>query len=322
NRLIASAKGKTLVIPLSGGYDSRLILALLVKHGYKNIICFTYGVKTSYEINIAKKVSEKLNVKIEVIEYNNKFIDEQLNKEEFYSYVKYGANFISLSHIQDLLAVKYLKLNNLIHEDAIFVPGHSGDIFAGTHISANLNEKSLKEIVVSEIKKKHFTLQPNCSNNVNYYHQDCFGFSNMEAWSWKERQSKFIVNSIRVYEYYGYTARLPLWDKELATFFKSVPYDYKNRNRFIEYRIEKNLYDAVAFLIFKEQGVAIQKLEKFTFVRKAFSKLKRLALGQHDPINNFDYLINKLKYYANDSDLKSSNTNGDLANLYIKILRA
>jgi len=42
-RLVNYAKGRQIVIPLSGGYDSRFIASLLKESGYENILCFTYG---------------------------------------------------------------------------------------------------------------------------------------------------------------------------------------------------------------------------------------------------------------------------------------
>ena len=47
--LVRYANGRQIAIPLSGGYDSRLILSILSKTGYQNILCFTYGVKGNKE---------------------------------------------------------------------------------------------------------------------------------------------------------------------------------------------------------------------------------------------------------------------------------
>ena len=44
-----------------------------------------------------------------------------------------------------------------------------------------------------------------------------------------ERQAKFIVNSVRVYEFFGYAWRIPLWDRELIDFFLKVPLKYRMR---------------------------------------------------------------------------------------------
>ena len=232
-RLINSAKGKTIVIPLSGGYDSRLVLALIKNYGSRNFVCYTYGVKNSFDAKVAINIAKKLNIRIEFIEYNNEFIDQQFEKNEFFNYVKFGSNYVSISHIQDFFAVKYLKSNRLVPEDSVFVPGHTGGFFAGSQLSWNIDQNSSEKKVKSEIIKNHFSLQLKCKNEINYYKKECFGFSNMDAWSWKERQSKFIVNSIRVYEFFGYKALLPLWDKELTNFFKTIPIKYKNRHFFI-----------------------------------------------------------------------------------------
>lgn len=331
NRLINLVKGKTVVVPLSGGYDSRLILALLIKYGYKNLICFTYGQKNSPEIEIAKKIANKLKIKIEVIEYSNEFFDQQFVKEEFVNYIKYGSNFVSLSHIQDLYAVKYLKLNKLVPKDSIFVPGHTGGLFAGSQLSWNINQNSSNKKVVSEIKKNHFSLNLGYYNNINYYHKDCFGFSNMDSWSWKERQSKFIVNSIRVYEYFGYKSIIPLWDKELTNFFKKVPFKFKNRHYLNRYNLERNLYDFVAFSLFKEFKIDYKKKEKnlkkfiriilkFSLSNENFLKLKKI-INQKQSSNNFEYLVTKVQSHSKSQSLKSPDINGDFANVYINILK-
>jgi len=56
----------------------------------------------------------------------------------------------------------------------------------------------------------------------------------LQEGDWQERQAKFIVNSVRVYEFWGYEWRIPLWDNQLMDFFSGVP---------LKLRLEKKLYD-------------------------------------------------------------------------------
>ena len=49
----------------------------------------------------------------------------------------------------------------------------------------------------------------------------------------KERQAKFIINSVRVYEYFGYEWLLPLCDKVFLDFMKSIPLSLKHNKKFI-----------------------------------------------------------------------------------------
>jgi len=57
----------------------------------------------------------------------------------------------------------------------------------------------------------------------------------LECWDWQERQAKFIVNSIRVYEFFGYKWRLPLWDKELIEYWARIPLE-KRINRYLYFK--------------------------------------------------------------------------------------
>ena len=52
-----------MVISLSAGYDSRLVLSMLKELNYENIICYSYGMKNNSESIVAKKICEKLNIK-------------------------------------------------------------------------------------------------------------------------------------------------------------------------------------------------------------------------------------------------------------------
>ena len=63
-RLIASAKGRQIVVPLSGGLDSRIIVAMLKRLGVEDVICFTYGKRGNREAEISRQVAEALWVSV------------------------------------------------------------------------------------------------------------------------------------------------------------------------------------------------------------------------------------------------------------------
>ena len=49
----------------------------------------------------------------------------------------------------------------------------------------------------------------------------------IESWDFNERQAKYIVNSVRVYEFFKCRWRIPLWDNALIDFFKKIPIHYR-----------------------------------------------------------------------------------------------
>lgn len=82
DNLIRYANGRHIVIPLSGGYDSRLIATLLKRRGYENILTFTYGVPGNKESAYSKKVADALGLKWHFIEYSNELWREAWQTEE------------------------------------------------------------------------------------------------------------------------------------------------------------------------------------------------------------------------------------------------
>ena len=286
-RLIRNAKGKTIVIPLSGGYDSRLIAIFLKQNGYKNVICYTYGKKSCYEAKQSKVIANKLGFKWLFIEYTDKLIQKNLSSREWLEFIKFSGNYTSIPHFQDFIAVKQLKDNQLIPADCFFVPGHSGDIFAGTHIGSNISNVTSYNDIRKTLNKKHAIY---CNKEIDLNNQlpselkQEHYYSFIEAWSWKERQAKFIVNSNRVYEFFDYKHLLPLWDKELADFFKYVPLEFKNRRSIREYKIDSNLYDFVAKSLFDQHGVYNKKSFLENFFPRLLCKIFNLC-KQKDCLN-------------------------------------
>lgn len=232
DRLISSLNGKTAILPLSAGYDSRYIACMLKIKGYDEVICFSYGKRSNKESEISEDVAKALGYRWIFVEYSDQLIEDVI-KNDLFDYYKYSANNVSLPHIQDLFAVKYMKEHNLIPDDSIFIPGHSADLLAGSHLRTDY--KIFRRYNINNLTKatlSHHSFNENVNSDVikrvdNFFKELPSSIKSLDVWNVENRQSKFIVNSLRVYEYFGYEWRIPLWDKELTDFFWDVPLKYK-----------------------------------------------------------------------------------------------
>jgi len=240
-RLTKYAAGRQLVVPLSGGYDSRLIVTMLKRLGYENVLCFTYGVPGNKEAEYSQKVAETLGFKWVFIEYSTSGWQEAWRSTAAEDYKRTAANHVSLPHVQDWLAIRELVVRKYIDNESILVPGHSGDFVAGSHIPSFVFEKKQhsEDSLLQALIKNNLSNAPKdgmslaSTNKLSDRVRDCIGskfdgsdvqFANLyELWDWQERQSKYIVNSVRVYEQFGLHWWLPFWDVEFLQFWESVP---------------------------------------------------------------------------------------------------
>jgi len=83
-------------ISLSGGLDSRLIVAAINKNKRKNITSFSFGIKNCDEIKIAKKIAQKAGTKFKSIEIKPETI--LANAEKTVCLVD-GMNYMGMSYI-------------------------------------------------------------------------------------------------------------------------------------------------------------------------------------------------------------------------------
>ena len=240
-RLVTYANGRQIVIPLSGGYDSRLLASMLKKFGYTNVLCFTYGVPDNKEAVYSRQVADSLGFKWVFIEYSTALWRKEWSTNEAEIYRKFSSNHVSLPHVQDWLAIKYLVEKGIIAQDAVLVPGHTGDFVAGGHIPSFVfkKEKHFERELLDSLIKNHLSNSPRSENLYSdtglleqrlrdrigaEFDSSAPGLANLyELWDWQERQSKYIINSVRVYDQFSLDWWLPLWDIEFVNFWERVP---------------------------------------------------------------------------------------------------
>src|SRR5690554_2576555 len=120
------------IIPLSGGYDSRVIVNYLYKLGVKNVICFSYGIKNNKQSEISQQVAEALGYEWHFIDYEE-WTGKLQKTTLIEKYIDYAFNGCSASHLQDFTAVYALKQLNILKENDVFIPGHTLDFITGGH---------------------------------------------------------------------------------------------------------------------------------------------------------------------------------------------
>lgn len=247
-RLVNFAHGRTIVVPLSGGYDSRVIVLMLKRLGYENVIAFSYGRPGNEEAEISRFVAEKLGIRWEFIPYSNELWYEWYRSPEMKAYFEFADNLASLPHIQDWPAVIILKQEKRIPDDSVFVPGIAADLNTGGFIEKYpeiYSTKARKEDLVRLIEDYSYSLYSLKSVPIEsqdaireridmvigeYPYGEPWGES-FECWVSTEKVAKFVLNSVRVYEFFGYDWWTPFWDKEFVDFLYNVPDGLRSKQK-------------------------------------------------------------------------------------------
>ena len=268
-------KDRFIAIPLSGGYDSRLIAAMCKIYHPDNIICYTYGRKDNQEAFKAAEVVKRLNLKWLNIEYNNDLIDDFLHSNKFKEYYPFASNLSSMFFMQDYFALQYLRERSLVPDNTVFIPGYSGDFLAGSHLSLSMNKPLTENGIAEIILRKHFrytrssvSQKENIISLIRKKIPDIKinPWKIFENWDMKERQAKFIVNSARTFLFFGYECIMPFWDRNIIDFFSKIPFSLK---------LNKKLYDTVLKQsIFKELNLNLDNEQYPSAFSKSIQDIK------------------------------------------------
>jgi asparagine synthase (glutamine-hydrolysing) len=321
-RLITSLDNKPIALPLSGGFDSRFIAVMLKKYNYKNVVCFTYGRKDSFEIENSKKTAEVLGFKWYFIEYNSKLTKGYLKTKTFRNYAHFAGKYSSMSYLQEYFAVIYLKENHLIDKNTVFIPGFAGDVLGGSQFIKVIPKKLKSAEIIDLIFKKMFRLhrftslqQKEIKDEIkknllafNSNYDQKIPATVIEDYNMKERLAKFIFNSASFYTFFEYQHRFPFWDKELLEFFKKVPQKDKQMKALFDDVLINNYFKPFNVYFEKELGpdkkaLTIQKIKDV--VKPILPRqIKHKILQKHD-WSNYKPLTDKMSLEMAENGIKT-----------------
>jgi asparagine synthase (glutamine-hydrolysing) len=161
-----------------------------------------------------------------------------------------------MPYLQDYFAVRYLQETGVIDDETVVLPGHPGDFLRGSHLYKALPDQKPGKVIdcimtnfgnsIPLTKAERATIRETIlsgflSNGLLSDPQDEY-----ERWDYEERQCKFIGNSSQVYHFSGIQSLMPLFDKELLSYFLALPF---------EQRLGASLYNkTLENLIFKPNG--------------------------------------------------------------------
>ena len=219
-----------LVLPLSGGLDSRLLAAWLTLHGaLDRTVAFTYGRPGSREVEVSRSVAEAVGLEWHAVEYVPADLREAWQTQDAADFLEYSYALGALPHVQDWYALRSLLAQGVLRRGDVVLPGHT--IVGNMHDEWMLEEPTItRGRVAKAIITHHQDLQggqkrawadPYRAAKVKEFlalrpftgsPRDVQ--SVLESYNVRERQTKYINNSMRAYEHLGLDWALPMLDVE------------------------------------------------------------------------------------------------------------
>jgi asparagine synthase (glutamine-hydrolysing) len=257
DRLFASIGDAPVLLPLSGGLDSRLLACKFKERGHKRILTFSYGPRGNLEAATARKVACALDLPWLEIPSRGSLGRAIARSGEFRRYFDFADGLSSQPFVPEVECFLALRERGLLEKNAVVVNGQSGDFLTGGHIHPCLVQPQAGiEDVIERIRFRHYSLWEDLDTPENLSRirariqavlAQCPGeppvtppqlAARYEFWEWQERQCKLVVNGQRLYDFLGLAWELPLWDFALMRFFGGVP---------LAWRMGQKLYKAYLY---------------------------------------------------------------------------
>lgn len=250
-RMMAGIGDRLLIVPLSAGRDSRVIVSAAHHLGYRNIRTFAYGRPGNHEAATSRYIAEALGFEWRFVPLTTTLMQDYYAGEDWANYCRFADTLQATPFVQDHPQIRLLKEEGYIPDDAVIANGNSGDYISGAHIFPKSSDvgrdKSEEQRLLSllhALSEKHFALwkslrsAENCAKIERLLKrsidragakvgepEDDFGL--FEYAEFQDRQCKYVIGGQRIYEYLGHEWRLPLWDNALLRFFETMPREAK-----------------------------------------------------------------------------------------------
>jgi asparagine synthase (glutamine-hydrolysing) len=255
-RLIDYANGRTLILPLSGGVDSRALLAMLIESGYPQLKAFTFGRPRSRDFRVGQQLAQACGVPVKAVPYRRGRWQAVWRSKRFAEYLAHAHGLVSVPNLQAIPALFELTDSGWVEPDSVFVPALAGFFPGGCLPSAT--ELARPEGIRAAIMAKHFrtgdlarispalkarfaarlealaTAHPARTAGGAGPEAAARALLLSEAFEYHERQAKFIGNACRYFDSQGYDWWLPLWDAEFLSACEALPLAARRDKRLLK----------------------------------------------------------------------------------------
>ena len=219
-----------LVLPLSGGLDSRLLVAWLTLHGaLDRAVAFTYGRPGTREVEVSRKVAEAVGLEWQAVDYVPAELREAWHTQDAADFLEYSYALGALPHVQDWYALRNLLEQGVVRPGDVVLPGHT--------IVGNMHDEHLLEeprVTRGQVAKAILIHHQELQGDQRRAYADPYRAAKvraflalrpftgsprdvqsiLESYNVRERQTKYINNSMRAYEHLGLEWALPMLDAE------------------------------------------------------------------------------------------------------------
>jgi asparagine synthase (glutamine-hydrolysing) len=320
---------RSAILPLSGGFDSRLIAYSLSQNGVRDIICYTYGARGNPQTQLARQVAEALRLDWYFIPYNRHVWHDTTGSDAFEDFLAYSFSGTACPHLQDFPAILALKKHRVLSGAPFFLPGHVGDAWANEFVVADMKEPAMhppaeyhspfvdlsQGLAVSTIVYRHLNLWPLSKQLLQHpVYQAVFDKikTNLQAypsereeplwqfveWVLRSRTAHWINNSCRAFEFFGGGFFLCLGDYQIMDFFRKLP---------SQHVIDRNLYHrTMSEKIFTADIGPLGKIPVISGGTRTSRRKRKiveglLALGMYKPLDRVRRLFREPQILAADT---------------------
>ena len=215
-RCLKKVKSNQLSIPLSGGLDSRVILAETQRQFNGKIKTFTFGIKGSDDVTIAKSVSKKCNIPHSVFYVSEKnWMDA---REEAVWHTDGLLNYLH-THL-------HFCLPEMTKHSPFMLSGFLGDVvFGGSYLIRGELDSYPSESILQESPALSKVVE-NIALKDPYYQ-----FAGSDPLHIYNRGVRFISMGSDMVEHHGIEPLHPFMDNDLLEFLYSLPDNYREDSR-------------------------------------------------------------------------------------------
>ncbi len=280
-RMLQIIGKRPIVLPLTGGLDSRLIACFLKKMGKPPVTTLTYGINEhTEEVIKAQKIAYKLGFKHQFVGSIPKGFDKELGytqNKEILAYLEYISGLSSGYYFAEYTSAKEIAQ---MFPQAVVLPGHNGGAHAGKwsnmltqlyHWNKNLLPHFMAVYYGSGRKlnkrdyKRLIAIHKNELMEHNLDQLGLYAFARYHIYNW---ETKYYINSARSWQYFNNNVSMPYLDRELCEFTFRLPFNLLKGT---------NLYEQIAYEIFEELGVLFpDDTSRLNQLKTPHSRLKNI----------------------------------------------